>query len=329
MRPVVVITIDGQPISTEFAKRLISVTVNDREGIRSDSVEIEVEARDPFVAIPKSKAIIAVSMGYIAPVYMGSFTADDVDLKFSTLSISGKAADMRSPAKEHLDKHYDDKTVKDIVSDLAKRMGVSAQVDGEIGAVKMKWFAVEGESPIHAVNRLADRVNGLAAHKDGKLIFAKRGSGTKPGGGAIAPLIITPSMMDLSTWSVKFTERERYKKVKATYHDKDKAKRETVETDADPKGEATYTLRHNHADKKEAETAAKAKAKDLERQATQTSVTIEGNPAARGGAPMAYKSDRIQLHPEAVGIEFVIENAAHNWTKGGGYTTGITAKKKV
>ena len=132
-------------------------------------------------------------------------------------------------------------------------------------------------------------------------------------------------MVKPGSLSVKFTERERHKKVAATFHDRDKAKREKVEVDADDDGEATYTMRHNHANKQEAEAAAKSKAKELERQATQTSVTIEGNPAARGGGPMSYAG----IHPEADGIEFMIENAAHTFRKGGGFTTAITAKKKV
>jgi phage protein D len=328
MHPTVVITIDGAPVAGVFYERLVSVTVNDREGTRSDSVQMTLEAGPPFLAIPRKKAIIRVWMGYgMAPVYRGAFTADDVELKCIPykLEISGKAADMRSSSKEHKDKHWDKKTVKQIVTDLAKLMGVTAQVAAKFGSMKIEWFGMKGESPLHAVRRLAERVGALATVKDGKLLFVEKGKGQTAGGKALPELVIVPTMVKPDSLSVKWTEREKNKKVKATHHNRGKAKRETVETSGAGSGTGAYTLRHNHANKDEAKAAAEAKAKELERAATQTSVTIEGNPAAAGGGPMRY----FGFHPSVDSERFVITNAAHTFSKGGGYTTAITAKKKV
>jgi len=328
MRPRAIITINGQPVSGVFMERLISVTVNDREGVKSDSVDLELDAGPPYLAVPDTKAIIAVSLGYGAQMmFMGRFTADDIDLSCLpyTLKISGKSADMKSPAKQHGDKHYDDKSVKDIVGDLAKRMGISAKTSGAVGGIKLKWFALEGESPIHAVQRLAERVNGLATVKNGQLLFVERGAGQSAGGAALGTLVIKPAMVQPGSLSVKWTGRESVEKVKSTYHDRGKAKRETVEVPGDKKGKGTYTIRHNHANKDEAERAAGSKAKELERETITTSVTIEGNTAARAGSPMNYQG----IHPAIDPLQFIIGSASHRYVKNSGYSTGITGKKKV
>lgn len=327
MRPRAEIWINGSPVSSLFYSKLNSVTFTDREGTRSDSLQMTLEAGPPGIQIPDTKAIIQLWMGYgLSLSYMGAFTADDVELKRwpDLLEISGKSADMLAATKQHDDKHWDKKTAGDIFADLAKMMGVTPQIASSIGEIKLEWFGLIGESPMHAANRLGQRVNGLVAVKDGKLIVAEKGSGQRPGGGAVSTLTIVPTMIQPGSLSVKFTGREKHKKVRATFHDKGKAERKFVEADGDPDGESEYTLRHNHANEAEAKKAAESKAKDLQREATTTSVTIEGNTSARGGVPMQYKG----VHPKVDGVAFVIESAAHTLGKAG-YTTAIQAKKKV
>lgn len=326
LHPSVIITVDGQPVSGLFLERLISVSITDKEGTRSDTIDLLLEAGPPFFEIPRKKAIIAA---WIEKEYFGSYTADDIDLACLPykVSIQGKSADMRDDLKEHRSRHWDDATFGQIVQEIAGENGLAAQVDQDIANYKGAdgYFAQEMESGLHFIERQSRRLDGVFAIKDGKLIVAKKGAGLTPGGSAIPTLIVTPQMIIKETCHIKWTERESHKTVRAGHTNLAEAERQYEEAGSNEKGTATLTLRHQFANKDEAKRAATAYANELKRSATQTSVGIEGTPRARGGGPMAYRG----VHPAVDGTKFIIETATHTFDKGSGYKVSIEAKVKV
>lgn len=326
MRPVCLLTINGQPVSEAFWSRLISVTVTDKEGVTSDTIDIDLEAGPPFLAIPQKGAIITCAMGYVGAVeHMGTFEADETTLHCYPyhLTIQGKSVDIRGKAKEHRTKHWDNTTFGSVVQELAGEAGLSAQVAPRIAAFKGRdgYFAQESESGLHYIERMSRRLGGLFAIKEGRVIIADKGLGQTPGGAAMGQLIITPEMHLKGSMSVKFSNRESHSRVRAPYYDDKEAKLKHAEAPADPQGEADYTLRHRFTNEDEAKEAAHAKAKELGRSADSTSVEIEGNTSARGGGPMTYRG----FHPDVDGLPWIIETAAHRYAKSAGYTTRVDA----
>jgi phage protein D len=331
VNPVCIITIDGRPASNLFWQRLISVTVTDKEGSSSDTIDLSLNAgMPPDLAIPRRGAIITCQMGPSLGdlADFGTFTADDVTLHFLPykIDVQGKAADMRASLKEHKSRHFDGETFGGVVQKMAGEHGLAAQVDPEIAAFAGRegYFLQEGESDLHWIERQARRLNGLFTIKNGRLIIAKKGAGMTAGGAALGGLVVTPGMVVEGTGSVTFAEREGHKTVRAAWHDTAEGVRKYEEAEANPEAEATYILRHDHTTQDAARRAAESRAKELQRQAETTSVTINGNTAARGGAPMSYAG----IHPQVDGQPFIIESAAHSFSKGG-YTVQISAKKKV
>lgn len=327
LHPWLVITIDGKPVSGMFTERLISVTISDKEGTLSDTIDLELEAGGPpFLSIPRKKAIIRA---WIDGSYFGAYTADDIDLHCLPykLQIQGKAADMRAGLKEHRGRNWDDSTFGDILNEIAGENGLTAQVDPEIAKFRGRdgYFAQEMESGLHFIERQTRRVDGVFAVKDGKLIVAKKGAGQTPGGSALAELIVRPTMLIKDTCRVSFTEREGHKSVRGAFHDLDTGERGYEEAESNAEAESILTLRHQFSGKDEAKRAATARANELRRTATQTDFGIEGNTGARGGAPMSYAG----IHPEVDGQPFIIETATHKFSKGGGYTVDIHAQAKV
>jgi uncharacterized protein len=330
-KPICIITIDGRPASNLFWKRLISVTVTDKEGSSSDTIDISLEAGSPpDLALPRRDAIITCQMGPSLEdlADFGTFKADDVTLHFLPykIDVQGKSADMREGLKEHKSRHFDGETFGGVVQKMAGEHGLSAQVDPEIAnfAGREGYFIQEGESDLHWIERQSRRLNGLFTIKNGRLIVAKKGGGMTAGGAALGGLVITPAMVVQGTGSVTFGGREGHGKVRAAYHDPAEGVRKYEEAEADPQAKASYTLRHDHTTKDAAKRAAESRAKELQRQAETTSVTIIGNTAARGGAPMSYAG----IHPQVDGQQFIIETAAHSFSKGG-YTVQVSGKKKV
>lgn len=328
MHPKCIITINGTPVSGLFWEKLIRVDITDREGSRSDTIELELEDGPPHIAIPQDGDLIQAWLGYeeTGVEYMGAYKIADVDVDILPwkIKVRGEAADMTAPLKEHRERHWDDATLKDIVGDVAKDAGLTPQVAGSLGSFKYKWWGQQNASGLHMLEDLAARHNALFTIKDGKLIFAERGSGQTPGGASLAALVVVPTMIVKGTCQVSFQKRTKHKDVSAEHYDRDDAKRKRETEKGEDKTEAGYTLRHGFGSKDEAKRAAKSRSKYLKREGVRTAVEIEGNPTAKAGRPMTYAGCR----PGVDGIQFVIEEAKHSFSKGRSYRTGLKGKLK-
>ncbi len=326
MRPICNLTVGGVPVSAGFMSRLISCTVTDKEGFSADTIDIELNG-GPLIAVPRTKTLITCAMGYeeTGVAFMGTFIVDEgsLDCLPYKIKLQGKSADMREKLKEHRERHFENKSVIDIVSQIAGEHGLSPQVDASVGSHKYKWFGQQNESALHVLRRLADRHGATMAIKNGRMIFGKKGAGITAAGAVVSSIVITPQMIVEGSCSVKFAERPSHNQASGAWHDQGEAERKHEDAPAG-KGTAHYALRHTYADQDEAKAAAGSKGKDLERSGDTTSVTIIGNPAARGGGNMAYSG----VHVQADGIPWVIETATHSFSKQG-YTTQIEAKAKV
>lgn len=320
MTPQCRITIDGRLASGVFSSRVISCEVTDKEGVSSDTVSIELND-DPPAAIPRKGAIIRVWMGYLgATVFMGSFAADEIEVQFKPykMTITGRSADLRKVAKQNRERHWDDKTLGEIVEDIAGRNGLTAKVDSTLGVHRYTWLGQQGESDLHFLERLADRHGALFSVKDGNLIFAARGTGRSPTGVELTPIVVRLADLVEGSGRARFADRAQYKAVTATYQDPDRAERVEVAADSDAEGEAIYRLAEPFADGGEAVRAAEAKAKALRRNGTTFACDILGNPAARAGAPLSFQAVR----PGVDGLRFIIGTARHRYGKDS-YVTGL------
>ena len=331
MHPRCILTINGTPVAGVFWERLVSVQVTDREGHRSDTIALTLEDGLPHATIPDDGDIIQCWLGYAPGVdatgleYMGRFKITDVDIKCLPylLEIKGEAADMTAKLKEHKERHWDNKKVRDIVGQVATEAGLTAQVSGKVGDMVLPWWGQQNESGLHMLQELADRHNALFTIKDGKVLFAERGAGQSVGGAALPPLILTPSVIKQGTCTVSKQKRSKHKSVSAEYYDRDEAKRKRETEPGEDKSEAEFTLRHAFSGKDEAKRAAKSRSKYLKREGERTAVEIEGNPTAKAGRPMAYAGVR----PGVDGTVYVIEEASHTFSKKG-YTTSLKGKVK-
>jgi phage protein D len=321
------IKVNGKPVASLFNERLISVTIVDKEGVTSDTVSCDLNDGNPFAAIPQKGDIIEASLGYLETgvAFFGSYVCDDPEVRCLPygLTVKGKGANVRDQAKQHRARHWDKKTVKDIVSQIAGENGLSPVVDSEVGDYQYEWFGQQDESDLHVVERLARRHDALFSIKDGKLIFVKKGAGQAASGAGLTAVVATPDIIVQGTCRITFANRQKYKKVKARIQDRKEAKQVEIEVESDAEGTADYTLPAPFADEGEAKKAATGKAKHLKSQTIRASVTVFGDPTIRAGAPFTFSGVR----PGIDGIAFIIETATHKIDKGG-YTTQIEAKLK-
>lgn len=326
MHPIVEISIDGQPVAGSFYERLISVSVTDKEGIASDTFQMELNDGPPqFLAIPRTGAVVDIRIGYGVARSLGTFVVDKVKPKCLpySMSISGKASDLRGgKLKQRRERHWDKATVKDIVQQISSDEGLSAYVDPDIGAHEYEWFGQQDESNMHVLKRLAERHNGLFKVKDGRLIFSKQGSGKSASGAFIGSVVVTPATIVTGSCEFEANDRTKFSKVIAYYQDRDQARRIEVEADADADGDSEYRIPEPFANAAEADKAAQAKAKDLKRGEGAASVTVIGDAAICAGAPLLFE----EVRPGLDGIPYVIDTAKHDYVKSEGFRTAISAK---
>lgn len=327
MKPLIEITVDGNPVAGAFYERLISFSVTDKEGVSSDSFQMDLNDGPPsFLAIPRTGARVDIKVNDGTGMRsLGTFTVDKVSAKCLpySLSISGKAADLRSgKLKENKERHWDGKKLKDIVGELAKESGLGVSIDDDIGDFKYEWLGQQDESNIHFLERLAKRHNALFAVKNGKVVFTARGSGQSASGAAVGTVIITPNIVLKGSCSFEANDRTKYKKVVAYYQDRNKAERVEVDADADADGDSVLRLPEPYASPDEADKAAQSKAKALKRGEGAASVTVVGSTAIIAGSPLLFQG----IRPGFDGVPYVIDTATHSYSKPAGYQTKISGK---
>lgn len=327
MRPSLTIAIDGKPVAGAFYERLVSATITDKEGEAADTIDIELNDGPPdFLAIPRKGAIMAVTLGVDGQAQLtGRFTVDKVKvscLPFS-MSISGKSADLRDgKLKARQERHWDDAKLGDVVSEIARESGLTEAIDPEIAQFRYAgWLGQQDETNIHFLQRLAHRHDALFAIKDGRLIFAKRGSGQSASGRFVGSVVLGPGKILRDSCSFEANDRTRYSKVVAYYQDSEKATRREIEADGDADGDSVFRLPEPFASVEEADKAAQAKAKALKRGEGAVTVKVSGDPGICAGAPLIFEGVR----PGLDGVPYVIDTATHSYTKGG-YLTEISAK---
>ncbi len=327
MHPCVEITVDGVPVAGQFYERLISVTVTDEEGLKSDTVDIELNDGPPnFLALPRKGAVISVKMGYGNNlVSKGQFTADKISLDCLPykMSISGKAADLRSgKLKERQERAWDKAKLGDIIAEIAGESGLAPAVDGDLAGHTYDWIGQQDETNIHFLRRLADRHNALFAIKQGRLLFARRGSGLSASGSSLGSIILTPSVIKTGTLKVDINDRTKYSKVVSYYQDADKAKRVGIEAEADADGDSVYRIPEAFSSPAEADKAARAKAKELARGEGAVSVTVLGDADIEAGLPLLFA----QVRPGLDGVPYIIKTARSKYTKTSGFEVDVSGR---
>lgn len=318
MFPRVEVTVDGEPVAGAFYERLISVTVTDEEGQKSDGFDMELKDGPPdFLAIPRKGAIVTIKMGFGEDLIdKGEFTVDKIDLDCLPykMSISGKSADLRAgKLKERQERSWDKATIGDIVGQIAGESGLTPAVDEDLASHKYEWIGQQDESNIHFLRRLAERHNALFAVKQRRILFTRLGSGLSASGAALGSVILTPEKIKLGTLKVEVNDRTKYSKVVAYYQDKDKAKRIEVEADGDAEGDSIFRLPEPYASPAEADKAAQSKAKDLQRGEGGVSVTVIGDAGINAGLPLLFA----EVRPGVDGVPYIIKSAKTKYTKSG------------
>jgi hypothetical protein len=280
-RPFIEVSVNGRPVSGVFYQRLNKATIHDAPGQDGDTVELTFDDANNEIQIPAKGAILVVKFGFrdAGSWKMGRFTYEKWSFGGGEggelVTLSGRAADMRSDVKEPVSENFDDMTLGAIVQQLAGRHGYQAKVAGEFAGLQLPYVARYEQSTVDFLTRMADRTGALFSVKDNKFLFVPRGELPS----------ITIDRSECESWSFSGEPRPLYGKTEGGWLDRASGEVKFERHSTGLEG-PVKRLRNLLPGKAEAKHAAKAEGDRLARATGSGSIDLAGRPEVMADQPI-------------------------------------------
>lgn len=323
------IIVAGQDISATLHPILLDVSVTLTSGGASDQASFTIDDTDGRVRLPRDDADVTISLGNeagVSEVFRGK--VNDVGSSGSrsgrTLQIGCTGMDTKGKAREPQDRHYDDKTVDEILQQAAKAAGLSGvSVDAEMGKVKLGYVLQQGESFVALGERFARMLGGTFKVAGKQAVMVKRNAGRSASG---KPLLAVKAIWgdNLISWEIEpLQARPRNKTIQTAWYDQKAAAWKTEKKDTpDTQAKAIGRPRFAHGGKEEAKQRAASDAEESDRNKGGGTAVIQGAPQAQPEATCTVSGAR-----SGVDGSYLIDAVAHSLSRSGGFTTSLTLKR--
>ncbi len=306
---------------------LLSVKLHDATAHDGDTCTLVFAVRPPFPALPPKGTRYVVSVGWatVAMAKVGVYTVQRSVLGADpegghTLSVECRAADLSDKAKTVDSGHWDDKTLGEIVDDVAGKMGLMAKVDPALRAIKIPYRARLDQEAADFLSDLADDFGGAFKIAGDHVVMTRRGAGTSASGATLPTIAV--DYASCYGFSFEFEPRGEEAESAGAWWDEEQGHwRE--ETDKG-KGKGRLARPHPWPSKGEAKKGAKAKRRERQRQSATGHVEVVGDASAVAGCPVAVAG----FGPDADGTAWVAEAIDHDIDPNGGWIMTINLETK-
>ncbi|HAX9985167.1 TPA: phage late control D family protein [Escherichia coli] len=330
-----------------LTRRVISLAMTDNRGFEADQLTLTIDDCDGGVRLPKRGQKLGLALGWKGEALTdkGAFIVDEVTHEGppDRLTITASSADFRQEFNVKREVSWHDVTVGQVVSAIAYRYGLKAQISASLTGVEIDHADQTEESDISFLTRMADMLGAIATVKNGALLFIVPGQGVSAGGQPLPSFAITRSSGD--SHHFRIADRQAYTGVRAYWLDLDFGKKKKVSVKKRGSAQKTkkeksssregdymegaggnvYVMRQTFKNEEAARRAAAAKWQQLQRGAAEFSITL-----ARG---------RPDLHPEMRGTvsgfksdidaeDWVLAKVEHN-IDDSGFTTRLELELKI
>lgn len=318
------VTVAGTNITTALAPVLMGLQISDKAGTHTDTASLDIDDRDGRIVLPTKGAEVNIALGWadtgMRVVFEG--TVDEVKSSGNRsagrrLSITAKGMDTTGRAKEPQQRHWDDATVEDILTDAAAYVGITdVQIDPDLAGLARTYFEMRDESFVAAAERLAREVGANIRITGGRLIVSKRK-------GDYQALVRAAWGDNLHSWQMSpQLGRPQFKAVRSRWYDFAAAAWRQVERTTGLDVDAIFSNRFPRGDEAEGEQQADSDAATVERDAGGGTVVIEGNTDAIPDGLCIVSGTR-----PGVDGSYRIDEVSHALTRNGGFVTTLTLKQ--
>ena len=323
-RAAFMVTVAGTNITTTLLPVLISLTVSDKVGTHSDTASLEIDDTEGRIILPAIGAPVIVALGWEAEAVRDVFTGTVDEVRSSgsraggrTLFISAKGMDTTAKPKEGQQRHFDDKTVKEILEEAGKPAGIATvDIDPSLASISRRYFEMRDESFIHMGERLAREIGGNFRIQGNTAVMSKRG-------GSYTAAVIAAWGRNLHSWDISPSlARAQYSKVRARWYDPEKSEWQEAEEGTALSVDARHDHRYAKADEIEATQQTASDRATSERDAGEGSITIEGDTSAIPDGLCIVSGAR-----PGVDGAYRIESVTHSYSRGGGFITQLNLRQ--
>lgn len=324
MRALFTVTVAGTNITSTIAPVLTSISVSSKVGTHSDTATLEVDDTDGRIVLPQIGAPVLIALGWeeqgVRVVFTG--TVDEIKSSGSRsggrmLNITAKGMDTTKKPKEAQQRHFDQKSVQDILTEAGKSAGIErVEVDPSLSSIVRQYFDMRDESFIHMGERLAREIGGNFRVNGTTATMSKRG-------GAYTAAVTAAWGKNLHSWDISpALGRTQFSAVRARWYDQKQAGWQERESATSLNVEARHDHRYPKADQNEADQQTGSDKATSERDSGEGSVTIEGDTGAIPDGLCFIAGARA-----GVDGPYRIESVTHQYTRGGGFVTQLSLKQ--
>lgn len=203
----------GADITAKLRKFIVKITIKESSASANDTLSISIDAAGIDV-FPISGTKIECHLGY-KETGLINFGVYKVDTK----SISGPpeiitvicgASDFNASYKSQKSRHWDDKTLGDILSTVAETNDLALVIDDELAEIQVKYMVQKQESDMNFIARLATEYAANGTIKAGHIYFKK--------GNGVYKTVDRPKN-GLVSYNLKWIDKPKYDYVVATWQD--------------------------------------------------------------------------------------------------------------
>lgn len=324
LRPLIALTADGNPFASA---RVLEVEITDEAGFKSDQLIVVLDDAEPQIARPREGAKLKIALGYGSSgmVDFGTYVVEEIERCGwpRELTLIAKAADHTGSLKEPRTRSWENKTLGEIVRQIAGDNGLSPVISNTLAGLKLAYLAQTEESDQHLLTRLGARVGAVVAPKDGRLVVTER-HGAKTAGGKDMPEIKvgTFDLIAQDGYRLTLKPRVRFGEVRGRWRDRLGGKTRELREKASSKG-PLKTLREVYQSEEECRRAVSAEARSVRASEAELTLTLVGTPSARAEARVTVSGVSIDADGS-----WVCKQATHRWSfrGGGGATTELVCE---
>lgn len=330
--PLIRLTADNKPLNDEIMARIISLSVTDNKAKEADELSLTLDDHDGALELPKRGVVLQCWLGYAdqagsdstGMVNMGSFVVDSSSWSGTpdVINVKATSADFKSTLKAGRSQSYHDTTLGNIAKEVATRQSLELAITANLSSIRLPHVDQTDESDIHLLTRLCHQHGATVAIKQGKLLIYEASSNQSLSGQPLTLTTITRQTGDQFRFSIEDRQSD-YGKVEASYHNKSKAKRETVASGAvgsEGRSAATKKLKGTYTSKDEATAAAIAEAKRIKKTQAKFSITCAyAYPAISTESPIKLKG----FKPQIDSLNWTVDKAVHTYSKNNGLNTQL------
>ena len=327
MNPAFKITADKKDVTALIAQRLVSINITDETGLVSDTCEILLDNRDEKLDIPPRGANLEIFLGYEDKplTKMGNYIVDDVELSSppSQMRITGKASNsldknLSKKIKAPKSKSWHGYTLVGIITAIANNNGFKGAIDDYFKQIYISHLDQTDESDISFLNSLAKDYGAFVKLSLGRLLFFRKGTSVSESGKELPTIKISEN--EISNWSLRISDLEKFGKVIAKWHNFSTGKEEDVFAGT---GDPAYTMRYKFISSDRALEAAKAKLAEFKMGAENLTFSTIGNPTLSAENKISFTDIKYLKNKN-----WIITSVNHSLSDQG-FTTAITAIIKL